>query len=118
MAESVVPTQSVGQSNPSWHSASIFESPVSVLREGGGFFCRSARAAGVSFSSGAHCQELKWVDLFQLLQVDGDKLMSLGRKENFEHWFAENLRETNVELREENPKTSPETLINTLCGAP
>ena len=33
----------------------------------------------------------KWVDLFQLLQVDGDKLMSLGRKENFEHWFAENL---------------------------
>ena len=28
---------------------------------------------------------------------------------------AENLRETNVELREENPKTSPE---NTFCGAP
>ena len=31
---------------------------------------------------------------------------------------AENLRETNVELREENPKTSPENLINTFCGAP
>ncbi len=29
-----------------------------------------------------------------------------------------NLRETNVELREENPKTSPENLINTFCGAP
>ena len=26
---------------------------------------------------------------------------------------TENLRETNVELREENPKTSPENLINT-----
>ena len=25
---------------------------------------------------------------------------------------------TNVELREENPKTSPENLINTFCGAP
>ena len=31
---------------------------------------------------------------------------------------TENLRETNVELREENPKTSPENLINTFCGAP
>jgi hypothetical protein len=31
---------------------------------------------------------------------------------------TENLRETNVELREENPKTSPENLINTLFGAP
>ena len=31
---------------------------------------------------------------------------------------SENLRETNVELREENPKTSPEDLINTFCGAP
>ena len=30
----------------------------------------------------------------------------------------QNLRETNVELREENPKTSPENLINTFCGAP
>ena len=28
------------------------------------------------------------------------------------------VRETDVELREENPKTSPENLINTLCGAP
>ena len=27
---------------------------------------------------------------------------------------TENLRENNVELREENPKTSPENLINTL----
>ena len=25
---------------------------------------------------------------------------------------------TNAELREENPKTSPENLINTFCGAP
>ena len=31
---------------------------------------------------------------------------------------TKNLRETNVELREENPKTSPENLINTFCGAP
>ena len=31
---------------------------------------------------------------------------------------TENLRETNVELREENPKTSPENLIHTFCGAP
>ena len=32
---------------------------------------------------------------------------------------TENLRETNVELREENPKTSPENLISILfCGAP
>ena len=31
---------------------------------------------------------------------------------------TENRRETNVELREENPKTSPENLINTFCGAP
>ena len=31
---------------------------------------------------------------------------------------AENLRETNVEQGEENPKTSPENLINTFCGAP
>ena len=31
---------------------------------------------------------------------------------------TENLRETNVELREENPKTSPENIINTFCGAP
>ena len=33
---------------------------------------------------------------------------------------TENLRETNVELREENPKTSPENLINTffLPGKP
>ena len=31
---------------------------------------------------------------------------------------TENLRETNVELREENPKTSPENLIITFCGAP
>ena len=29
---------------------------------------------------------------------------------------AENLRETNVELREENPKTSPENLIITSAG--
>lgn len=33
----------------------------------------------------------KWVDLFKMLQLRGDNLMSLGRKENFEHWFAENL---------------------------
>ena len=31
---------------------------------------------------------------------------------------TENLRETNVHQREENPKTSPENLINTFCGAP
>ena len=31
---------------------------------------------------------------------------------------SENPRETNVELREENPKTSPENLIKTFCGAP
>ena len=31
---------------------------------------------------------------------------------------TEDLRETNVELREENPKASPENLINTFCGAP
>ncbi len=31
---------------------------------------------------------------------------------------AENLRETNVQQREENPKTSPKNLINTFCGAP
>ena len=29
---------------------------------------------------------------------------------------TENLRETNVELREENPKTSPEDLVNIFCG--
>ena len=32
--------------------------------------------------------------------------------------YAAAARETNVELREENPKTSPENLINTFCGAP
>ena len=31
---------------------------------------------------------------------------------------TKNLRETNVELREENPKTSQEALINFFCGAP
>ncbi len=31
---------------------------------------------------------------------------------------TENLRETDVQQREENPKTSPENLINTFCGAP
>ncbi len=31
---------------------------------------------------------------------------------------TKNLRETNVELREENPKTSQENLINIFCGAP
>ena len=33
----------------------------------------------------------KWVELFDMLLITGDKLMSLGRKENFEHWFSENL---------------------------
>ena len=32
---------------------------------------------------------------------------------------TKNLRETsNAELREENPKSSPENFINTFCGAP
>ena len=30
---------------------------------------------------------------------------------------TKNLRETNVELREKNPKTSQENLINIFCGA-
>ena len=46
--------------------------------------------------------------------VPHHKLCYLGS--NVSH--ASNLRETNVELREENPKTSPENLISTFCGAP